>query len=141
MVWLHHKRKQTDRFSVDTINSNRAYLFFIYVQKQLNWEILGMRREFFMLRLIINCKKMKYSVGCMKYLILTAFSIFIVATFILLFSFIVATNIALFVWFISVVTPHSFFGACSCPIFFMSSNFFYIALENTVKLPNFAHWT
>ena len=30
MVWLHYKRKQTDRFSVDTINSNRAYLFFIY---------------------------------------------------------------------------------------------------------------
>ena len=30
MVCLHYKRKQTDRFSVDTINSNRAYLFFIY---------------------------------------------------------------------------------------------------------------
>ena len=30
MVWLHYKRKQTDRFSVDTIYSNRAYLFFIY---------------------------------------------------------------------------------------------------------------
>ena len=24
MVWLHYKRKQTDRLSVDTINSNRA---------------------------------------------------------------------------------------------------------------------
>ena len=26
MVWLHYKHKQTDRFSVDTINSNRASL-------------------------------------------------------------------------------------------------------------------
>ena len=41
MVWLHYKRKQTDRFSVDTINSNRSslevslcYKLFILVRDQ-----------------------------------------------------------------------------------------------------------
>ena len=29
-VWFYYNCKQTDIFSVDTIDSNRAYLFFIY---------------------------------------------------------------------------------------------------------------